>query len=92
MSPARTYLIHHTTRESKAKLDAIVYRVDVNTLGKEMAMTLKMNDIAEVRFKLAQHLMVDAYHDNRATGAFIVIDESTNNTVGAGMISAPTTT
>ena len=45
-----------------------------------------MNDIARVTFKLAQPLFVDRYADNRATGAFIVIDESSNNTVGAGMI------
>jgi len=47
-----------------------------------------MNDIAKINFKLAQPLMVDSYSKNRATGAFIVIDESTNNTVGAGMIIA----
>jgi sulfate adenylyltransferase subunit 1 len=45
-----------------------------------------MNDIARISFKLAQPLMVDSYASNRATGAFIIIDESTNNTVGAGMI------
>jgi sulfate adenylyltransferase subunit 1 len=45
-----------------------------------------MNDIARLTFKLAQPLMIDPYINNRATGAFIVIDESTNNTVGAGMI------
>jgi len=45
-----------------------------------------MNDIARVSFKLAQPLFIDPYSQNRATGAFIVIDESTNNTIGAGMI------
>jgi sulfate adenylyltransferase subunit 1 len=45
-----------------------------------------MNDIARVSFKLAQPLCVDRYAENRATGAFIVIDEATNNTAGAGMI------
>ena len=45
-----------------------------------------MNDIARLSFKLAQPLMIDSYKTNRATGAFIVIDESTNSTVGAGMI------
>ena len=47
-----------------------------------------MNDIARIRLRLAQPLAVDPYTENRATGAFIVIDESTNNTVGAGMIVA----
>ena len=83
---ARTYLIRHTTRDSKAKLTAIDHRLDVNTLEKVPAEKLTMNDIAQVRFKLAQPLFVDPYEDNRATGAFIVIDESNNNTVGAGMI------
>ncbi|MES2579442.1 MAG: GTP-binding protein [Pseudomonadota bacterium] len=86
LSPARTYIIRHTTRESKAKVGTIAYKVDVNTLEQQPTSDLKMNDIARIQFKLAQPLMVDSYHNNRATGAFIVIDESTNNTVGAGMI------
>ena len=86
MSTARTYIVRHTTRETKAKVGAIAYKVDVNTLEQQAATELKMNDIARISFKLAQPLMVDSYNVNRATGAFIVIDESTNNTVGAGMI------
>lgn len=86
LSPARTYIVRHTTRESKAKIGTIQYKVDVNTLEQQASADLKMNDIARVSFKLAQPLMVDSYDKNRATGAFIVIDESTNNTVGAGMI------
>lgn len=86
LSPARTYIVRHTTRESKAKIGSIQYKVDVNTLEQQATSDLKMNDIARVSFKLAQPLMVDSYDKNRATGAFIVIDESSNNTVGAGMI------
>jgi len=86
LSPARTYIVRHTTRESKAKIGNIQYKVDVNTLEQQATTDLKMNDIARVSFKLAQPLMVDSYDKNRATGAFIVIDESSNNTVGAGMI------
>ena len=86
MDRARTYLIRHTTRDSKAKLAAIDHRLDVNTLEKVPAEKLAMNDIAQVSFKLAQPLFVDPYAENRATGAFIIIDESSNNTVGAGMI------
>ena len=86
LSPARTYIVRHTTRESKAKVGAIAYKIDVNTLEHQATPDLKMNDIARMTFKLAQPLMVDSYSKNRATGAFIVIDESTNNTVGAGMI------
>ena len=65
---------------------AIDYRVDVNTSEQQSADKLAMNDIARVSFRLAQPLFIDRYAENRATGAFIVIDESTNNTVGAGMI------
>jgi sulfate adenylyltransferase subunit 1 len=86
LSTARTYIVRHTSRESKAKIGSIQYKVDVNTLEQQATADLKMNDIARVSFKLAQPLMVDSYDKNRATGAFIVIDESTNNTVGAGMI------
>jgi sulfate adenylyltransferase subunit 1 len=86
MSTARTYVVSHTTRESKAKVGAISYKIDVNTLEQLPSQGLQMNDIARMSFKLAQPLMVDSYSVNRATGAFIIIDESTNNTVGAGMI------
>ena len=86
LSTARTYVVRHTSRESKAKVGAIQYKIDVNTLEQQATSDLKMNDIARITFKLAQPLMVDSYIVNRATGAFIVIDESTNNTVGAGMI------
>jgi sulfate adenylyltransferase subunit 1 len=87
LSPARTYVIRHTTRESKAKVGEIAYKVDVNTLEQLPSQGLAMNDIARISFRLAQPIMADPYNENRATGAFIIIDESTNNTVGAGMIT-----
>ena len=86
LSPARTYWLRHTTREVKAKVAGIAHRVDVNSLAKESATTLAMNDIAQLTLKLAQPIFADNYTDSRATGAFILIDESSNNTVGAGMI------
>ncbi|MCB1959027.1 MAG: GTP-binding protein [Rhodocyclaceae bacterium] len=86
MSPARTYLVRHTAREVKAKIAKIDYRLDINSLEHENVTTLAMNDIARLTLKLAQPLFADPYRENRATGAFIIIDESTNNTVGAGMI------
>ncbi|MBU3737308.1 MAG: sulfate adenylyltransferase, partial [Methylobacterium sp.] len=87
LSTSRSYIVRHTTRESKARIGAIQFRIDVNTLEQQPATGLAMNDIAQVSFRLAQPLFVDPYASNRATGAFIVIDESTNNTVGAGMIA-----
>ncbi|MFZ2627346.1 MAG: sulfate adenylyltransferase subunit CysN [Rugosibacter sp.] len=86
LDPQRKYLVRQTTRETKAAINAIDYRVDINTLEHAPAERLTMNDIARMSFRLAQPLCVDAYTQNRATGAFIVIDESTNNTVAAGMI------
>ena len=86
LDPQRKYLIRHTTRETKAALDGIEYRVDINSLQRVAAEKLAMNDIAKLSFKLAQPLVVDLYVENRATGAFIIIDESSNNTVGAGII------
>ena len=86
LDPRRKYLIRQTTRETRALLDGIAYRLDVNSLQQVAAEGIGMNDIARVTFKLAQPLVVDRYAENRAIGAFIVIDESSNNTVGAGMI------
>ena len=86
MDRARTYLIRHTTREVRAKLVAIDHRLDVNTQERLPAERLAMNDIARVRFRLAHPVFADAYATNRSTGAFVVIDEGSNGTVGAGMI------
>ncbi len=86
LDPQRKYLVRQTTRETKAVIESIVFRLDVNTLQQVPAARLDMNDIARVCFRLAQPLCVDKYVENRSTGAFIVIDETTNSTVGAGMI------
>ncbi len=86
LSGARTYVLRHTAREVKGKVARIDYRLDLNSLARESATELRTNDIARLTFKLGQPIFPDPYADNRATGAFILIDESTNNTVGAGMI------
>mgnify|MGYP000989601195 CR=1 FL=1 len=84
--PRRKYILRHTTRETRAIVADIEYRLDINTRERESGERLLMNDIAKVRIKVQQALAVDGYDDNRATGAFILIDEVTNNTVAAGMI------
>ncbi|HRD94301.1 MAG TPA: GTP-binding protein [Accumulibacter sp.] len=86
LDPRRKYLIRHTTRDSKALLAGIAFRVDINSMEQQPAERLTMNDIARVSFKLAQPIFADPYSESRGTGAFIVIDESSNNTVGAGML------
>jgi sulfate adenylyltransferase subunit 1 len=84
--PGRRYVLRHTTRETRAIAASIPYRVDINELVEIPTERLAMNDIGRVSFKLAHPVFADPYEESRATGAFIVIDESTNNTVGAGMI------
>lgn len=86
LSSGRKYIVKHTTRMVKGLVSQIDYRVDVNTLNQEKTDSLRMNDIARVVMKVQQPLVFDAYSRNRATGSFILIDETTNNTVAAGMI------
>jgi len=86
LSPQRRYLVRHTTRESKAQLAEIAWRVDLAALEQVPAETLAMNDIGRVSLRLAAPIAADPYVSSRATGAIIVVDEATNDTVGAGMI------
>lgn len=86
LSANRTYFIFHTTRTSKAKITSINHKVNIETLDHENVNALNKNDIANISFKLAQPLIVDNYNENRGTGAFILVDESSFHTVGAGMI------
>ena len=82
------YLVKHTTRTTKALIDGVASKLDVASLESRDAgdAPLAMNEIGRVRLRLRDPLLVDAYADNKATGAFIVIDEVTNHTVAAGMI------
>jgi sulfate adenylyltransferase subunit 1 (EFTu-like GTPase family) len=82
--------VKHTTRWARAILDEIVSVLDVETLDHHAADTLALNDIARVRLRLAEPLLVDPYADNRTTGSFVLVDESTNETVAAGMVLAAT--
>ena len=80
-------LIKHTTRTVTARAEEIVSVVDILTLTDQASPgKLELNDLGVVRFRLAEPLAVDPYARNRTTGAFILIDESTNDTVGAGMV------
>ena len=88
------YLIKHTTRTTKALVDRVVSRLDVATLEAHRVEEgdrpgLAMNEIGRVRLRTRDPLLADPYAANKATGAFIVIDEVTNHTVAAGMIVAP---
>ena len=87
LEPRTKLAIKHTTRTVRAIADELLSVIDIHTLEDQPAPAqLELNDIARVRLRLSEPLAVDAYGDNRTTGAFILIDESTNDTVGAGMI------
>ena len=87
LTPGQQLAIKHTTRTARAKVTELRYRLDVNTLHRdEAAEQLGLNDIGRVRLRTTVPLFVDPYRRNRTTGGFILIDESTNNTVGAGMV------
>jgi len=87
LAPQGRYLLRHTTRTVKAKLAAIRYRVDVQTLEhRPLEGEVRMNDIVQAALVTQQPVFADAYAADRATGAFILIDEATNQTVAAGMI------
>lgn len=82
----RKYWIKHGTRQTAAKVARLDTILDVNTQQRHPAEGLKLNDIARVQLTVQQPLAADAYTDIRATGAFILIDEVTHQTVAAGMI------
>lgn len=82
----RKYWIKHGTRQTAAKIARLDTILDVNTQQRHPAEGLKLNDIARVQLTVQQPLAADAYDDIRATGAFILIDEVTHQTVAAGMI------
>jgi sulfate adenylyltransferase subunit 1 len=82
----RRYWLKHTSRQVAAKVSAIDTLLDINTQERRTTDTLKLNDIARVSINVQQALAADAYDTTRATGAFILIDEVTHQTVAAGMI------
>jgi sulfate adenylyltransferase large subunit len=86
LEPRGRYAIKHTTRSARAIVDRLEYRVDVNTLSHLPADSLSLNEIGRVHLRVSTPLVVDPYAVNRTTGSFILIDEATNDTVGAGMI------
>jgi sulfate adenylyltransferase large subunit len=88
LRPGARYLIKQTSRSATAVIDTITDMVDVHTLERMAApQELGLNDIGRVRLRTSAPLVFDPYTSNRRTGSFILIDESTNGTVGAGMIA-----
>ncbi|WP_298750300.1 sulfate adenylyltransferase subunit 1 [uncultured Serinicoccus sp.] len=87
LKPRSKLLVKHTTRTVKALVKEIDYRLDVNTLHRDQdAEEIGLNEMGRIRLRVQQPLMVDLYEQNRITGSFILIDQASGVTVGAGMI------
>jgi len=87
LQPRGRYALNHTTRWSRAIVTDILYKLDVNTGHRdEQAQQLELNALGRIRLRSTTPLLYDAYRRNRATGSFILVDEATNATVGAGML------
>ncbi|WP_298901100.1 sulfate adenylyltransferase subunit CysN [uncultured Psychroserpens sp.] len=85
--PRAKYSIRHTSNEQKAMIKDIVYKINIETLDRNVDdKDLKMNDISKVKIRTTKPLMIDSYRENRTTGSIILIDDTTNETVAAGMI------
>ncbi|MFL9924871.1 GTP-binding protein [Herbaspirillum lusitanum] len=86
LDPRRKYWLKHTTKQVAARVSRVDTLLDINTQQRHPAETLKLNDIARVSLNLQQAIAADSYEAIRTTGAFILIDEVTHQTVAAGMI------
>ena len=85
--PGGKYTIKHTTKEARCIVKEIKYKVNINTLHRiEDDLNIGLNDIGRIKIRTTVPLMFDSYKKNRFTGSLILIDEFTNETVGAGMI------
>ena len=85
--PRAKYSIQHTSNLQKAMIKEVVYKIDIKTLGRNSEdKTLKMNDISKVKIRTTKPLMIDSYRENRITGSIILVNDTTNETVAAGMI------
>jgi hypothetical protein len=84
----RRYLLKHTSHTVPAFVASIGHRTNIGTLAHEAADTLEMNAIGAVSIELLRPIALDLYAENRATGAFILIDATSNSTVAAGMITS----
>jgi bifunctional enzyme CysN/CysC len=87
LTPGRTLALKHTTRWARVKVRDIAYRVDVNTLHRDESVSeLQLNEIGRATLRSTSPLFADPYAVNRVTGAFILVDETSNRTVAAGIL------
>ncbi len=82
------YILRHTSREVKAIISEVKYKVNINTLHRaEDDLEFNLNDIGRISLRTSAPLIHDVYKRNRITGSFVLIDAMTNETVAAGMIA-----
>ncbi|ABA58746.1 sulfate adenylyltransferase subunit 1 [Nitrosococcus oceani] len=87
LTPGAKYAIKHTTKDARCVVKEVRYKVDITTLSRlEDGATLGLNDIGRIKIRTTSPLFFDSYRMNRGTGSLILINEFTNETVGAGMI------
>ncbi|QDS87497.1 Bifunctional enzyme CysN/CysC [Rosistilla oblonga] len=86
MVPGKTYVVKHATQTVTGAIETLRYQIDVNTVHRTLSPQLNLNEIGRCRLSLNESICFDAYRNNRATGALILIDRLTNETVAAGMI------
>ena len=87
LEPGRDYVIKHTTKTTRARVTALDYRLDINTLHRDQSATaLKLNELGRITLRTQAPLMLDEYTNNSSTGSFILIDADTNGTTAAGMV------
>ncbi len=86
MDRSKQFFLKHNTNTTRATVDNVLYQVDVNTMEKHETEAFKLNEIGKVQITTAKTLFFDPYKENKATGAFILIDPITNNTSAVGMI------
>ena len=87
LQPRTKVVVKHTTNQCMGMVKELKYKVDINTLHRiEGIDKIEMNDIGRISLRTSKPLFYDAYKKNRQTGSLIIIDEQTNETIGAGMI------
>jgi bifunctional enzyme CysN/CysC len=82
----KQYVVKHTTRTVRGRLTELKYRIDPNTLHRQPASSLGLNEIGRIGMELLRPILCDEYASNRQTGSFVIIDPRTNFTCGAGMV------
>ncbi len=87
LNPSGKYILRHTTNEMRAMVKEIVYKLDIRSLSRvEGDTSIQMNDIFRAKLRTTKPVLADSYRTNRNTGSLILVDESTNETVAAGMV------